>query len=76
MKCTFIQERKDFKTLIWKLVGVITFVIGPDSLDLKLRGTCASAVLQCGDTITISMSPKELLTFLLSVEVFCDNSKT
>jgi hypothetical protein len=46
-KCTCIQEWKDFKTLILKLVGVITFVIGPDSMDLKLRGTWASAVLQC-----------------------------
>jgi hypothetical protein len=36
------QEWEDFKTLLQKLVGVI----GPDSMDLKLRSTCASVVLQ------------------------------
>jgi hypothetical protein len=47
MKRLYIQQSEDSKTLIKKLVGVITFVIGPDSMDLKMRSTCASAVLQC-----------------------------
>ncbi len=53
------QEWQDFNTLIQKLVGVIIFVTGPDSMDLKLRSTCASAVLQCRIYI---LEQKELIS--------------
>jgi hypothetical protein len=42
-----VQKSEDYKTLIWILLGEITFVIGPDFIFVNLWGACDSAVLQC-----------------------------
>ena len=46
-KAVSVQKAENNKTLIFMLLGEITFVIRPDCIFVNLRGAWDSAVLQC-----------------------------
>ncbi len=50
-KAVSVQNAEDYKTLIFMLLGEITFVIRPDCIFVNFWGACDSSVLQCSDQL-------------------------